>query len=117
MSTTTTLPLAGADHAAGQDLARAFQALSDEKRLRIVDILRGGERCVCELVEDLELSQSLLSFHLKTLKEAGLVADRKDGRWVHYSLIPGRLAELEGAIGGLRKDAESCEVGGEGCCG
>lgn len=73
--------------------AALFQALSDEKRLRILDLLSSGERCVCEIVEALDLSQSLLSFHLKTLKEAGLVVDRREGRWVHYSRVPETLAE------------------------
>jgi ArsR family transcriptional regulator len=63
-------------------------ALGDETRLRILDLLRDGERCVCELTEALELGQSLLSFHLKTLKDAGLVTDRREGRWVYYTLAP-----------------------------
>ena len=75
-------------------LARRFQALSDEKRIRILQLLAEGERCVCEIMPALELGQSLLSFHLKTLKEAGLVTDRREGRWVHYSLIPEALEEL-----------------------
>lgn len=68
------------------DLASQFHALSDETRVRIVDLLRGGEHCVCELTEALELSQSLLSFHLKVLKGAGLVRDRREGRWAYYAL-------------------------------
>ena len=86
---------------AAPDLARTaalFQALSDEKRLRILALLAGGERCVCELVEDLGVGQSLLSFHLKTLKDAGLVTDRREGRWVHYSVAPGALDELTATL-------------------
>lgn len=81
--------------------AAVFQALSDEKRLRILGLLAGGEQCVCELTEALDLPQSLLSFHLKTLKEAGLVADRRDGRWVHYSLRPSGLEEVKDALDAL----------------
>jgi len=99
------------------DLARRFQALADEKRLRIVDILRDGEHCVCDLTEALDVGQSLLSFHLKTLKDAGLVSDRRDGRWVHYSLVPDAVAELEAMLGVLRADASSCVAGGGSCCG
>jgi len=66
--------------------ARWFHALSDATRLGIVMRLTGGERCVCELTDALDAAQSRLSFHLKVLKEAGLITDRRDGRWVHYSL-------------------------------
>jgi ArsR family transcriptional regulator, arsenate/arsenite/antimonite-responsive transcriptional repressor len=62
--------------------ARLCRALSDENRLRIVEMLTSGERCVCELTAALNLGQSLLSHHLKTLKDAGLVSDRRAGRWV-----------------------------------
>jgi len=66
--------------------ARWFHALSDSTRLGIVMLLTGGERCVCELTDALDAAQSRLSFHLKVLKEAGLITDRRDGRWVHYAL-------------------------------
>jgi len=72
-----------------------LKAVADEKRLGIIVSLAGGERCVCELQESLDAGQSLLSFHLKTLKEAGLVTDRREGRWVYYSLDREALGELE----------------------
>ena len=78
--------------------AALFQALSDEKRLRILALLRTGEHCVCELTEALDLPQSLLSFHLRTLKDAGLVRDRREGRWVHYSLERSALEEAKDAL-------------------
>jgi len=78
-----------------------FQALSDEKRLRILELLARGEHCVCELTEALELPQSLLSFHLKSLKDAGLVADRREGRWVHYSLRPDAIDDAKRALEAL----------------
>lgn len=77
------------------DIGRCFQALSEPKRLRILDLLRGGERCVGSLTEELQVAQSLLSFHLKALRDAGLVTDRREGRWVYYALVPGRLDELK----------------------
>ena len=58
---------------------------------------------MCDLVTELGTSQPLLSFHLKILREAGLVSDRRDGRWVHYSLVPRAVAEVEGAAGALRR--------------
>jgi ArsR family transcriptional regulator len=85
--------------------AALFQALSDEKRLRILSLLGSGEHCVCELTEALALPQSLLSFHLKTLRDAGLVTDRREGRWVYYALAPRALEEARDAI-----DALSAEV-------
>jgi ArsR family transcriptional regulator len=75
--------------------AQLFHALSDETRLAILERLRAGERCVCELQDALDAAQSRLSFHLKVLKDAGLVQDRKEGRWSYYTLVPGRAAELE----------------------
>lgn len=76
-----------------------FHALSDETRLAVIDMLRDGERCVCDLQDTLDAAQSRLSFHLKVLKDAGLVADRKEGRWSYYALNRERVDE---AIESLR---------------
>lgn len=72
-------------------IARVCHALSDETRLAVLDRLRGGEECVCNLTDLLATGQSRLSFHMKVLKDAGLVRDRRAGRWIHYSLKPGAL--------------------------
>lgn len=95
--------------------ARLFHALSDETRLRIVERLLFGEQCVCNLMEVLDLGQSHLSFHMKTLKDAGLVTDRRNGRWIHYSLDPGTLGEIQEFVGAVgekagRLDAARCCV-------
>jgi len=82
--------------------ARWFHALADETRLGIVDRLRAGERCVCDLIDDLEASQSRLSFHLKTLKDAGIVTDRRQGRWVYYALNGETMAAMEAFVKALR---------------
>ncbi len=79
-------------------VARLFQALSDPTRLHIVELLADGEHCVCDLMTAVDAAQSRLSFHLKTLKDAGLVVDRKEGRWVHYRLRPEALEEMAGAL-------------------
>ncbi len=63
-----------------------FKALSDETRLRIITLLKEGELCVCDIAETLKMTQPNISFHLGMLKEAGLIKDRKNGRWIHYSL-------------------------------
>ena len=81
---------------------RWFHALSDETRLHLVELLRDGEQCVCDLTDALDAAQSRLSFHLKTLKDAGLVSDRRQGRWVYYTLNPEALAGLAEFVGELR---------------
>jgi ArsR family transcriptional regulator len=68
------------------ELSALFRALSDETRLRIVKLLEGGELCVCDIVAALGMSQPKVSFHLGVLKEARLLKDRKEGRWMHYSI-------------------------------
>jgi ArsR family transcriptional regulator, arsenate/arsenite/antimonite-responsive transcriptional repressor len=81
-------------HPARARTSRLFHALSDETRLQILERLRAGERCVCELTDALDAAQSRLSFHLKVLKDAGLVSDRRDGRWMYYTLNPDALGEM-----------------------
>lgn len=90
-------------------------ALGEEKRLRILEVLRGGEHCVCDLMEHLDAGQSLLSHHLRVLREAGLVADRKEGRWSYYRLVPEALAEVGAYVSALREDAER-PVRSPHCC-
>jgi ArsR family transcriptional regulator len=68
------------------ELLTIFKALSDETRLRIIKLLEKGELCVCDITAALDMVQPKISFHLNTLKAAGLIKDRKAGRWIHYSL-------------------------------
>src|SRR5262245_10569976 len=87
------------------DLAKAqrwFHALSDETRLRLLVLLGEGEQCVCDLTDALQAAHSRRSFQLKGLKDAGLVNDRKDGRWVYYALGPGALDELAEFVSDLK---------------
>jgi len=67
-------------------LLNTFKALSEESRLRILMLLKHGELCVCDIAENLCLTQPNISFHLSMLKDAGLISDRKEGRWTYYSL-------------------------------
>lgn len=78
--------------------ALLFHALSDVTRLKALEMLRDGERCVCELQDQLDAAQSRLSFHLKVLKDSGLVRDRKEGRWSYYSIVPGALDEAHDLV-------------------
>src|SRR5580700_8650628 len=96
-------------------ITRQFRALADPTRLRIVDLLRGGERCVCELTDALDSGQSLLSFHLRTLKDAGLVTDRRDGRWAYYALDTEAFAALESFVGAM--PSTRLIVNAARCCG
>ncbi len=89
-------------------LARIFHALSDETRLRIVGRLLTGEQCVCNLTDILGASQSRLSFHMKTLKDAGLVTQRRDGKWIHYSIVPQAVVEIRQLLGGIAERAAKC---------
>ena len=82
--------------------AEIFHALSDETRLQLLDLLAEGEQCVCDLTDALKTGQSRLSFHLKTLKAAGLLTDRRDGRWVYYALSPDAIEELNELVGSLK---------------
>lgn len=89
-----------------------FHALSDETRLEIIELLRRGERCVCELTDTLDAAQSRLSFHLRVLKDAGIVRDRKDGRWVYYELDREAFEEVETLVSNMKprelKQSASC---------
>ena len=104
--------------AAATDHSRAvalFHALSDETRLEIVQRLRVGERCVCDLTDLLDAAQSRLSFHLKVLKDAGLVSDRREGRWVHYSLNRAVFDELRSLLGEMKPSSRRLVVKDD-CC-
>jgi ArsR family transcriptional regulator, arsenate/arsenite/antimonite-responsive transcriptional repressor len=69
-----------------KELTTIFKALSDETRLRILKLLEHGELCVCDIVAAFDMVQPKVSFHLRVLKAAGLVRDRKEGIWMHYRL-------------------------------
>ena len=96
-------------------ITRQFRALGDENRLRIIDLLRSGERCVCELTDALDVGQSLLSFHLRALKDAGLLSYRRDGRWAYYALNADAFAQLEDFVGALPSTRLSTNAAR--CCG
>ncbi len=82
--------------------AELCHALADETRLDILDRLKEGERCVCELTEALQTGQSRLSFHLKVLKGAGLIHDRPEGRWIYYAINADAVEELGDLVASLK---------------
>ena len=86
----------------------AARALGHRARLRTVAMLRSGELCVCQITEVLKLAPSTVSAHLKELKQAGLVSERKDGKWVYFDLIDdeGTRSWIEAALSGLVHDPQ-----------
>ena len=100
-----------------QDLTQiwtGFRALGDPLRLQIIELLRSQELCVCELCEQLDVSQSKLSFHLKNLKDASLLHSRQQGRWMYYRLNLSQFVALEQYLAEYRRfsdilPAKKCE--------
>ena len=80
--------------------ARVFKALCDERRQRILELLHSGEKCACVLIEEMDMPQSSLSYHMKILCDSGIVESREEGKWTHYRISrPGS----ENAIALLRE--------------
>ncbi|MGI6009532.1 MAG: ArsR/SmtB family transcription factor [Methanomethylophilus sp.] len=90
-----------------------FKALSDGNRLKIIEMLAGGETCACRILEEMSITQPTLSHHMKVLQECGLVTVRKEGRWSYYTLSRERLEEISGYFNGL---LETPSAGDRGCC-
>ena len=86
-------------------IAQLCNALADEARVEIIARLLDGEKCVCDLSDALETGQSRLSYHLRVLKDVGLVTDRREGRWSFYTLERTAFLEVEVLLAGLRPKA------------
>ncbi len=100
MTTTYELPV--------DEIASGFHALSDPIRIKVLELLQQQELCVGGLCEALETSQSKLSFHLKVLKDAGLVHSRHEGRWIYYSLNIIQFIRLERYLADYRRLSLMC---------
>lgn len=85
------------------EASRLFHALSEPIRLQILEQLKDGEQCVCELTDLFNTGQSRLSFHLRVLKDAGLINDRPEGRWMYYSLNIEGIKELSSLVDALQE--------------
>jgi ArsR family transcriptional regulator len=94
-------------------LPAVAHALSDPTRLAILERLRSGEQCVCTLTDLLEAGQSRLSFHLRVLREAGLVDMRRSGRWSYYRLRPDALLSAASLVAAFAVPAPATEAA---CC-
>lgn len=95
------------------DVALICRALGDSNRLEIIQMLSDGEKCGCRLLEKFEITQPTLSHHMRILVECGLVNDRREGKWHHYSLNCDTLTEYKAFIDSLT--CEKCSDGKGGC--
>ncbi|MBN2557993.1 MAG: winged helix-turn-helix transcriptional regulator [Clostridia bacterium] len=86
-----------------------FRAFCDENRLRIIEKLREGEKCACDLLGQLDIVQSTLSYHMGILLESGIVDGRKEGKWMYYSLNDGGIAEAKRLLDEYLKKASNCK--------
>jgi len=76
-----------------ENQAKIFRAFCDVHRLQILELLRSGEKCTCKLLEDLDIGQSSISYHMKVLVESGIVESRQEGKWTHYKISDTGSAE------------------------
>jgi ArsR family transcriptional regulator len=88
------------------ELAEIFKALGDETRLTIVQLLVGKQLCVCDILDSFDMSQPAISHHLKILRQAGVVRDKREGKWIYYSLNPATLELLSCILCSLQLDAD-----------
>lgn len=86
-----------------KDIATIFKAFCDENRIRILQLLLGGEKCACRLLEEMNITQPTLSHHMKILCDSGIVVGRKDGKWIHYSLSDEGVEKAKKFIEFLRR--------------
>ena len=84
-----------------RNMAAVFKALGDENRIRVLKILRSGEKCACHLLEELNISQSTLSHHMKILCDTGIVTGRKEGKWMYYAICCEGVCGLQASLRAL----------------
>ncbi len=97
-----------------EEQAKVFKAFCDENRLRILELLRGGEKCACVLIDKLEMGQSALSYHMKILVESGIVESRQEGKWTHYKISQTGSAQAGGLLKELTTPCTACTK--DDCC-
>ena len=90
------------------DSAMLFKAMSDETRLKIIDMLSCDELCACDILEEFEITQPTLSYHMRILTESGLVNARKDGAWTRYTLNLELIDSIKTFLGMITSDKENC---------
>ena len=96
-----------------KEYAGLFQALSEETRVRVVEMLTKEKRCACQILEKLEISQPTLSHHMRILSGAGLVTTEKRGKWVFYGINEAVFADLKDFVERIGQGTEPCRECGE----
>ncbi|VBB07727.1 arsr-type transcription regulator hth motif [Lucifera butyrica] len=105
-----------------KEQAEIFKALGDPVRLEIIKLLLGKELCVCDILSVFKVSQPTISHHLRALKYAGLVNDRRDGKWIYYSLVPETFAQVSALLqefaekSVIKEQCRICEPGVQNNC-
>lgn len=85
-----------------------FKALSDETRLKIIEMLSCGEMCACDILEFFRITQPTLSYHMKILTESGLIDGRRDGAWMRYSINAEKVSTVMAFLNGITTEQETC---------
>lgn len=98
------------------DSARVFKAFCDENRLMVLEMLQGGEKCACVLLEQLNITQPTLSHHMKILCESGVVVGRKEGKWTHYSIAADGVEVARSLLAKLTSVNDVSKSAGEAVC-
>ena len=82
--------------------AAVFKAFCDENRIKILQLLQGGEKCACKLLTEMNITQTTLSHHMKILCDSGIVKGRKEGKWMHYSISQDGIEEAQKYLDSLK---------------
>ncbi len=103
-----------------KETAKVLKAISDPKRLKIVDMLSCGELCACEILEEFKITQPTLSHDMRVLVEAGIVVDRREGKNIYYSLNTDTLDRVQLTLGRVFSGGSDCichnkNASGEDC--
>lgn len=99
-----------------KEAAVVFKALSDENRLRILQLLSTGEKCACKLLEEIQVTQPTMSHHMKILCDVGLVIGRKEGKWMHYSISKEGAISARQCFEFLTNTATTQNTNDKSCC-
>ncbi|MBP0956069.1 MAG: winged helix-turn-helix transcriptional regulator [Oscillospiraceae bacterium] len=83
-----------------------FKAFCDENRIKILQLLQGGEKCACMLLDEMNITQPTLSHHMKILCDSGIVRGRKEGKWMHYSISEAGIECAEKYLNSLKNSRE-----------
>ena len=85
-----------------------FKAISDQTRLKIVDLLSCGEMCACQILDNFNITQPTLSYHMKILCESGIVNGRRDGAWMYYSINGGAIENISEFLYEIKSNKDQC---------